>query len=58
MSALMEEAKDYGWQIIGYGLEDDLEAMFEEMKTKKVKNIVFYAHVIENIKPVRDAVST
>ncbi|XP_072038079.1 glutamate receptor 1-like isoform X1 [Amphiura filiformis] len=55
MSALMEVAKENGWQIIGYGLEDDLEAMFEDLKTKKVKNILFYCGFEENIVPVRNA---
>ncbi|XP_072038081.1 glutamate receptor 1-like isoform X3 [Amphiura filiformis] len=55
MSAMLELSKDNGWQMIGYGLEDDLEAMFEDLKLKKVKNILFYCGFEENIIPVRDA---
>ncbi len=52
----MEQAADNNWQITACALTDDLEAMFEELKTKKVKNIVFYAAIEENIIPVGDAV--
>ena len=57
MSILMESAKDNGWQITAYALEDDAEAMFEDLKTRLVKNIVFYAGFEENIKPTINAVS-
>lgn len=55
MSILMESAKDNGWQITAYALEDDSEAMFEDLKTRLVKNIVFYAGFEENIKPTINA---
>ena len=58
MNAMFEMSMDYNWQIIPYAMEDDLEAMFDEMKTKKVKNILFYAGFEENIKPIINAVST
>ena len=57
MSALYEGAMDNGWQIIPYAMEDDLEAMFDEMKMKAVKNIIFFAGFEENVKPIINAVS-
>ena len=58
MNAMFEMSMDYNWQITPYGMEDDLEAMFDELKMKKVNNILFYAGFEENIRPIINAVST